>query len=215
MHQRLANQAMWDESTIIPWLQNWPVDPSVAAAPTLSANGMLPAMPDKLSFAVFTFDFRGHGESAPSLTAATEQAGSLYPFLLDAKAAYQIIHQMPGVDPNRIIGIGTSIGADAVVDACAEDCMGAFSISPGNWLGVDYGQTVSNLLAQGKIIRCMYATNDGPSPATCWSVAPGETYQIFSYLGIKHGMTFFVPRKMEPDFGRNILEFLQAALHKK
>lgn len=217
MHQRLANQAMWDESTVIPWLQNWPVDSATAATPTLSANGMLPLMPQNMSFAVFTFDFRGHGESMPLLGAqpSDEQNIPLSLFLLDAKAAYQTVGQMPGADPSRMIGIGASIGADAVVDACAIGCIGAFSVSPGSWLGVDYAQAVGNLLAQGKIVRCMYSTDDGPSPATCWSVAPGKTYQIFAYKGVKHGMTFFVPRKMQSDFGQNILEFLEETLQEK
>jgi hypothetical protein len=57
----------------------------------------------------------------------------------------------------------------------------------------------------------MYAVSDGDAPKTCWSIAPSDLYKIFSYTGIKHGMTFFVPRKMERDFGQNLLEFLQVA----
>jgi hypothetical protein len=57
----------------------------------------------------------------------------------------------------------------------------------------------------------MYAVDDYPAPQTCWSLAPSDLYKIFAYPGIKHGLTFFVPRKMEPGFGTNLLEFLQAA----
>ena len=171
-------------------------------------------MPKDLSFAVLTFDFRGHGESLPNLLLADiSQHAPL--FLMDARAAYAFAQTLPGVDPNRVIGIGASIGADAVVDACGESCSGAFSVSPGNWLNVDYGQTAQALIAQGKPVRCMYAINDTPAPQTCWSLAPNELYKIFTYPGIKHGMTFFIPRKMEAGFGANLLEFLQAASSNK
>jgi hypothetical protein len=190
-------------------MQNWgALDPSGQAY--TYAGGRLPQMPKDLSFAVFTFDFRGHGESLPPLDSPD---GSQYSaeFLLDAKAAYAAARTMPGADPARIIGIGASIGADAVVDACDDICAGAFSVSPGNWLNVDFREAAQALLGRNRPVRCMYAVNDAPSPQTCWSIQPSGLYKIFAYPGIKHGMTFFVPRKMEPGFGTNLLEFLQAA----
>ena len=209
MHEYRNSQAGWQESAIIPWMQNWgALDPSGRAY--VYAGGRLPQIPVDLSFAVFTFDFRGHGESLPLLESDDV---SLYAdeFLMDAKAAYAIARTMPGVDPNHVIGIGTSIGADAVVDACGEFCSGAFSVSPGNWLNVDYRQAAQTMLAEGKPVHCMYALNDYPAPQTCWSIAPNDLYRIHVYLGSKHGMTFFVPRKMEAGFGSNLLEFLKAA----
>lgn len=208
MHEYRNSQAGWQESTIIPWMQNWEALDTSGKTHTY-AGGRLPKMPDHLSFAVFTFDFRGHGESQPLLEVAAEQPTA--EFLMDAKAAYAFARNLPGVDPERVIGIGASIGGDAVVDACGEGCSGAFSVSPGNWLGVDYGQAVQSMLAEGKPVRCMYAYNDWPAPQTCWSIQPNELYKIHIASGIKHGMTFFVPRKMEPGFGFNLLEFLQAA----
>ncbi|PKN92829.1 MAG: hypothetical protein CVU44_12420 [Chloroflexi bacterium HGW-Chloroflexi-6] len=202
MHQNEGNQSLWwaENSGFIPWLQNW--QPQNGEQPTPSANGALPLLNPTLTFNVLTFDFRGHGESGG------ERPQDSNIFLIDARAAYQAARSLPGVDANRIAGIGTSIGADAVINACDETCRGAFAISPGSWLGVDYTQSAQKLIEKGKPVRCMYAVNDGPSPATCWSIAPGEQYQIFAYAGVKHGMTFFVPRKMEADFGKNIIEFL-------
>lgn len=208
MHEYGNSQAAWKESAIIPWMQNWGAqDPT--GQEYVYAGGRLPQMPKDLSFAVLTFDFRGHGESLPNLLMADLKQNAAL-FLMDARAAYAFAATLPGVDPNRVIGIGASIGADAVVDACAS-CAGAFSVSPGNWLGMDYGQAVQSILARGRPVRCMYAVNDGDAPKTCWSIAPGDLYLIFAYPGIKHGMTFFVPRKMEAGFGQNLLEFLQAA----
>ena len=209
MHEFGNRQSTWSESAIIPWMQNWgALHPS--DQPYVYAGGRLPQLPKELSFAVLTFDFRGHGESLPNLLMADLSQYAPY-FLMDARAAYAFAQTLPGVDPNHVIGIGASIGADAVVDACGEICSGAFSVSPGNWLTVDYGAAAQSILARGRPVRCMYAYNDGPTPQTCWSLTPSDLYKIFSYSGIKHGMTFFVPRKMEAGFGDNLLEFLQTA----
>ncbi len=212
MHQFESNQAAWQESPIIKWLQNWPV-PFSAGSPTPSANGLLPGVLPDLSFAIFTFDFRGHGESLPNDIIQDGHKAHADEFLLDASAAYQTARQMPGVDPETVIGLGASIGADAVVDACGDGCVGAFSISPGSWLGVDYAQAVRKLTETDKPVRCMYAVNDPPSPGTCLSITPGKNYKIFAYPGKKHGMTFVIlPRKMESDFGVNLLDFLNEAI---
>jgi len=212
MHQFQSDQATWQKSPIVAWLQNWPVPPG-QGSPTQSADGLLPIMPVELSFAIFTFDFRGHGESLPADLGSDGYRKHANEFLMDAKAAYQTARQMPGVDPNRVIGIGASIGADAVVDVCEAGCVGAFSISPGSFLKVEYGPVVRVLIAEGKPVRCMYAVNDLPSPETCQSIPEGENYKIFAYSGAKHGMAFVVlPRNMEADFGENLLSFLEEAI---
>lgn len=170
-------------------------------------------MPADLSFAVFTFDFRGHGESLPDDIVQDGFREHTEGLLMDARAAYHTARQMPGVDPTKIIGLGVSIGADAVVDTCDEGCVGAFSISPGSWLNVNYKQAVQRLIATDKPVRCMYSVNDPPSPGSCLSVNPGDNYKIFAYPGNKHGMTFVIlPRKMEVDFGANLLDFLVDAI---
>lgn len=204
MHQNQADQTLWnaEDSGFIAWLQNFPAEGGLA---TPSARGMLPTLPADLTYNVFTFDFRGHGESGGN------PAQDFAEFILDARAAYQFVATLPSINSQKILGLGASIGADAVVDGCGLLCAGAFSISPGSYLGQDYGATITALTQAGKQIRCMYANNDGPSPATCWSIAPSNLYQIFSYPGNKHGMTFIVPRKMEADFGQNVYDWIRKA----
>lgn len=203
MHQTHGDQTMWwaEGNAIIPWLQNWPREDGTY--PTYGEK--LPRLPKEASFNVFTFDFRGHGISGGSKPSNPAE------YLKDARAAYRFAAGLPLVDGGRVVGIGASIGADAVVDACADNCRGAFAISPGSWLKMDYTFQVKTLINQGKHVRCIYSSNDTPSPETCWSVEPGPQYQIFSYTGLKHGMTFFVPRKMPDDFGKNIADFLFAS----
>jgi pimeloyl-ACP methyl ester carboxylesterase len=208
MHQRYGTQRMWfdEKSSLVQWLQNWPT--ADGAEPTPSSQGMLPVLIPELGYNVFTVDFRGHGESAGSLPADPQT------YLIDARAAYKAARSLPGVHPRQVLGFGTSIGADAVVDACENLCAGAFSISPGSWLNVDYAQAARQMLDAGKPIRCMYAINDHPSPATCESVPRSHLYQVFAYAGSKHGMTFLVPRKMEMDFGPNLINFILQATEK-
>jgi pimeloyl-ACP methyl ester carboxylesterase len=96
------------------------------------------------SIAVFVFDFRGYGES---------EAGSLGPDLVkDARAALKTAAGFQGVDKTRIAALGASIGADGAADGCllynqemGGGCVGAFSFSPGNYLGMQYATVVTDL----------------------------------------------------------------------
>jgi dienelactone hydrolase len=59
---------------------------------------------------------------------------------LDAKAATDAASQLEGVDSHQVVAIGASIGADGAADSCflhntqATTCVGALSLSPGNYL---------------------------------------------------------------------------------
>ncbi len=208
MHQFGANQSMWQQSNLVPWIQNAPTKGGEEATP--SAQGMLPSMPGNLHFNVLTFDFRGHGESPGERPAyITDEVKNQY--ILDAKAAYTLARTLPYADPDRIIGFGTSIGADAALDTCRGGCVGVFSISPGSYLGVDWFGAATQLSAQGKHIRCMYAQNDGEAAQTCSEVALTKYYRILPYPGAKHGLDFLAPHRMEPGWGNYLLEFLLLA----
>lgn len=212
MHQFGSNQAQaWPQSDLIPWLRNYPVKGENPPEPTLSATGKLPLLPPELHFNVLTFDFRGHGESPGQvISSITTEAQRGY--LLDAKAAYARAALLPNADPNRIIGIGASIGADAVVDACGSGCIGAFAISPGSFLGLDWYENAYRVMNAGKPVRCMYSINDTPSARACSSLAPNAFYIRLAVEGKKHGQDFLEPRKMEAGFGKTLLEFLLTAI---
>jgi pimeloyl-ACP methyl ester carboxylesterase len=153
-------------------------------------------------YAVFAFDFRGHGESGGS----ADRAG----YLMDARAALDRFRTLPGVDPNWIIAIGASIGADAAVDACGEGCVGAVSLSPGAFLGIPYPDAVAAV--GNKPVLCVAAQGDGPSPGACregQAAAQGD-YQLQIYQGSAHAMQMFDITEEEPALVDLIFQWLDA-----
>ena len=159
-------------------------------------------MPDNISFGVFIFDFRDYGES--------DAANSGLPagWVLDAKAAYETAGNLPGVDPGMVVGIGASIGSDAVVDACDAGCLGALSISPGSYLKINYLEAVTKLTQNGKKAWCLAAQDDQESAPMCESVR-GIADQTIIYPSGGHGMMLFNPtHNLTPPIGEVILDFL-------
>ena len=137
------------------------------------------------------------GESGGSFN----QAGGL----LDAQAAYEKAKMLEGIDPTRMAGVGSSIGADGVVDGCAEGCLGALSLSPGSYLTVPYTDAVKTLDDAGKPVNCVASEGDTTSANTCKEAA-GENYQSFVYPGNEHGDEYY--QNPPEGFGQMIFDWL-------
>ncbi len=191
MHQFGSNRSTWERARLAAWLQN----------PAVAFDELWPQMPTGLSFAVFTFDFRGHGESGGN--AQGERAD----YLMDARAALATVKELPGVGPQRIALIGASIGADAAVDVCLPECLGALSLSPGDYLAVSYAQAVEQIGMEGRPAWCLAAEDDPYSANTCNS-ASGESYRSIVYPRGGHGETL-LRTGMDPDIGQVFKEFLE------
>ncbi|MFQ5617080.1 MAG: alpha/beta hydrolase [Anaerolineales bacterium] len=221
MHQFSSDQTSWVDLAL--WLQN-------RTDSTTFTGGIL-AMPalqyewfpiaEDLSCGVLTFDFRGHGKSE---SAPTTDEG----LLMDARAAVAFARTLEGIDPNRVITMGASIGADGAVDACVsldgstvaaaqedQGCIGAMSFSPGNYLGVNYTGAANALLKapHDAVIYCLAAENDGGSPAACNSVS-GDDYKPVIYPGNDHGMALIQPGR-DPAVGQLVLDFLLESMRLK
>ncbi|MCP4142597.1 MAG: hypothetical protein GY755_20350 [Chloroflexi bacterium] len=198
MHWAGGDQTDWRKNGMIDWLQNRGESGGTQSLSQQSA--IYPPMPEGLSFALFTFDFRGFGESSGNF--GREEG------LLDAKAAYEIAKTLDGIDPTRMAGMGSSIGADGVVDGCADGCLGALSFSPGNYLTIPYTDAVKVLDDAGKPVTCIASEGDGESAPTC-EAASGENYKSVIYAGKAHGDQFF---QNPPDgFGQVIFDWLTLA----
>lgn len=169
-----------------------------------------PLIPPEVSFGVLIFNFGGRGSSQ----AGPGGDGLFY----DALAAMVKASTLQDINPNKISAVGASIGSDASVNSCqafnaSEEykgtCQGAFSLSPGNYLNRDYGESV-NLLRQEippKTVFCLAAESDGNSLNTC-QTAEGDHFEVTRYEGSAHGMNLVAPN-YDPNPLMRLLEFLQ------
>ena len=195
MHWAGGDQNDWINNGMVDWLQNRGTQHGTNAPSRHSI--IYPPMPEGVSFAVFTFDFRGFGESSEHF----DQSGGL----LDAKAGYSIAKTLEGVDSTRMAGMGSSIGADGVVDGCTDGCLGALSFSPGSYLTVPYLDAVKALDDAKKPITCIASEEDAHSLDTCVS-SYGENYQRIIYAGSAHGDRLF--QNPPAGFGEMLLDWL-------
>jgi len=94
------------------------------------------------------------------------------------------------------------IGADGAPDGCVlynqeagSGCVGAFSLSPGNYLGMDFAAVVRDLASTP--VWCLAGELDSGSAPVC-DGASGERYRSVVYPGIDlHGMRLITP-DLEP-----------------
>ncbi len=209
MHWARGDAHDWD--AIAPWLQNRGLAPSPAeGAPPWLDSAWFPPMPEGRSYAVFTFTFRGCEGSC----AQFDPEG----WLLDAQAAMRTARALEGVDSERMVAVGASIGGDGAADGCllhndefAATCLGALSLSPGSYLGRAYAEVIQEHgeAAPMPLIRCAYADGDAPAARDC-RAAQGERYAAIEYAGDEHGMMLVQP-DADPPVLPLLLDFLEAS----
>ena len=214
-----------DWQVMAPWLQNR--DNDEPQQPVIGCDGResnflfgpwldsswFPTLTANASFNIVVFNFSGCGNST---------GGSRTDRLADTKAALIATSQLEGVDPFQISTIGASIGADGAVDGCYQfnqsvdeglaqgRCMGAFSLSPGDYLTMNYSEPVQYLNNQEPPITvvCLAAKNDGSSPAACREFEPNEEYEIYLFSGSSHGIQLLDPAQSpnDPPLDLNAME---------
>lgn len=163
----------------------------------------LPGRP--ASYNVLTFNFRGYPPSG-----GNRDHGQMYQ---DALAAVAFAKTLDGVDPDRVLTVGASIGSDGAVDGCAGGaCLAAISLSPGSYIGVPYTQAVIDV-GEATPVLCVAAQGDGPSPSTCVDAqdAVPDRVETRIYEGSAHGMAMF-GSEGESDLLTRILDFLDEAV---
>lgn len=193
LHMFGGSHKDWETTGLVQWLLNQSIENP--------HPDFYPPLPRELSFAVFAIDLRGQGES--------EGLGFFPKFLLDATAAYEQAAKLTGVDSKRIAGIGASVGADAVVDACTT-CRGALSLSPGNFIDAvshPYRDEVARLDAKNIIVWCLAGQKDQAAVDACKS-AQGKHYRSFIYEGNHHGTEMISVNNPPADAGQAIHDWL-------
>ncbi|MFZ6030592.1 MAG: alpha/beta hydrolase [Chloroflexota bacterium] len=203
MHWAGGDQTDWLYVGMVAWLQNRGVE--VPIPPTtkyFDTPYLFQPLPENLSFGVFTFDFRGYGESGP-------HTGKQSELILDAQAAYETATKLEGANATLVAGIGASIGADAAAEGCNEACIAALSLGPGNWLELSYAEAVTAMDALEKPAWCV-ATEDAPTDLETCNSAAGALYQIVSYPTGGHAMRLFrAEAALDPVIEVQILDFLR------
>ena len=207
MHWAGGDQRDWFE--IAYWLQNRGLGGNKSNPqnrPWLDSS-WFPPLPEGKSFAVFTFTFRNCVGGC--------QVFEPDKWLLDARAAILKASQLEGVDPRRIVSVGASIGADGAPDSCywlniqsPNSCLGALSLSPGNYLTVHYPDAVKYLGDEQppKLAWCLFSTQDPVSTSAC-NAANGTNYQKYEYKEDLHGMLLIQPGYKPPAL-QLLLDFL-------
>jgi len=159
---------------------------------------------------VFTLTFRGCQDGC-----STYSPGE---WLLDVEAAMLTITKLQGVDKERIITVGTSIGADGALYGCTwmnqvgiGACNGSFSISPASLLTLPYDELASYLVGLDPPIpvQCLYGLRDDASVETCADL-PGVAAVDYGYIE-NHGFELIQPDQT-PDPLVLLNDFINSAL---
>ncbi len=205
MHWAGGDQTDWLQVGMVAWLQNRGAGiPAASGTKAFDTPYPFTPLPGDLSLGVFTFDFRGYGESCGERQWAEHVS--------DARAAYRTAAGLEGVDPEKVAGIGASIGSDAVVDGC-EICDGSLSLSPGSFLSVPYPQAVQALDGAGIPVWCVAAQDDPSAAAQTCNSAGGDHYRKQVYSSGGHAMELFRASKdLQPRIDEVLLDFLTEAL---
>lgn len=221
MHWAVGDMTDW--RAIAPWLQNR-LDEAYRAGglaklaqidgPWLDPS-WFPAILPEASFGVLVFDYNGFGQSASSSNSDA--------WLQDSLAAVLFASTLEGADPNMIMAVGGSIGADGAVDGCylfnelvtageaQGECIGALSLSPGNTLTRDftYTEALTALSEAEHLVFCLAAEGDPFSAETCLD-AQSDFSTAFIYRGDAHGMMLVDPtmQPSQPAVDANALDLL-------
>jgi len=214
MHWVNYDETDWDAIAV--WLQNRGM-PSRTTEPNFpwQDGSWFPATPKDFSIGVFTFSFRDC-EAPLGCRSMQPQA-----WLLDAQAAMQTAAGLEGVDPANVISAGASIGADGAIDGCVwlneqvpNSCQGAFSLSPGSYLGMDYSETVFRMQQPAVGLEALptWCLADEAEIGICNAAAkPNFTaYEMLEFPGAGHGMMILSP-EVEPSGMQALLDFIEAA----
>ncbi len=208
MHWYPGDQEEWTEIAF--WLQNRGLTGDQNGVPWKDPS-WFPSLDADTSYNILTFTFR----NCEGRCNAPEPDG----WLLDARASLEYARSLEGVDPDQVIVIGVSIGADGAIDSCAaaletdpNACLGALSLSPGNYLGPSYPDMVAALGANDppRPAWCLFDKNDADSKV-CPQASGDNYYQESWSDGNLHGFHLLTPN-LAPIPITRILEFLDVIL---
>jgi dienelactone hydrolase len=206
-----GNQTEWEE--VAYWLQDRGLlVRTLNSRETWKSSNWYPEITLDRPVGVFTFNFRTCEEEGGCQSYLPAE------WLLDAQAALEMASKLEGVDPDNILAVGASNGADGAVDSCAwlnstdlGVCRGAFALSPASSMTIDFRSAAQSLLGQDPpaLVYCLYGLQDDASQETCGDYAEIVTID-YGYVD-DHGLELIlVDRRPDP---LNVLQdFINEAL---
>ena len=214
-HSEMGDASEWH--AMAPWLQNRGLRnqfPLTSHIPLVD-GGWYADMPAAPTYNVFIASVRGcspHPDGCPNWTPDL--------WLEDAQAALTTAAALPTVDPDRIVTLGAGMGADAAADTCAwwntdhpGACDGTFTVNPGSYLGITYGEDVAELGAMEPTVP-VWCVALSPTMLGLCQGADETDNSAYTTVGIKDtgsGKEVFTPLAI-PDPMQTIIDFLAATV---
>ncbi len=171
-----------------------------------------PAVPEGRSYAVLTFSLHGCQPWKAGCKGFDSQG-----WYQDVQAVMDFTADLPGIDPDRIVLIGASIGADGAADGCAwlnrqrpGACKGALSLSPGSYLTVLYPDVVKEL-SQSQPPVPAWCLADEKEIGMCRAAGEYPSYKTVEIPQGQHGTLLLRPG-LAPLPMQLILDFLAETL---
>lgn len=209
MHWARGDQEDWSKVAV--WLQKrTEVDLTPDYNRSWRSADWYPENNRNSSIGVFTFNFRDcEGECQSYLPGD---------WLLDARSAMIAVSRLTGVDKERILTAGASIGADGAIDGCAwlnqkalGMCLGSYVLSPGSFLTEPFDEAAQVLIENipPRPVYCLYDLRDDSAVETCADLL--DITKIDYGYNNSHGMELLKPFQ-DPDPLTLLLKFVDEAL---
>ncbi len=207
-HWARGDQQDW--RVIASWIQDRQLSVEADPARPWLDPSWFPERSPQPSLGVFTFSFRECQEGCAAWLTVD--------WLKDVQAAMEAVTRVHGVDPQVILTMGASIGADGAVNGCEwinntdlGRCRGALALSPASYLTVPFEETALALLQDNPRVNlvCAFARRDDAVWETC-SALPESTQVDYGYVD-DHGMEIFQPQR-DPNILRVLDQFIQDSL---
>ena len=164
-------------------------------------NEIAPLLPGELSYGAFAITTRGCEGGCPE---TWDRLG----WSRDYSAALDAAKGLPCAGQSPLVTIGSSIGADGAIYACAkeENCVGALAFSANGYLDIPYADEVASMVEQGKHVWSVSAQGDSGA-ARLDRPEWGNYYREVVLPGEGHGNQLFSPS------AQVIRDFIECAAH--
>lgn len=207
-HWARGDQAEW--RAVAAWIQNRGLEVEVDPSRMWLHPQWFPERTAEQPVGVFTFTFRECQGGCRAWLSSE--------WLLDVRAAMNTAAGLHGVDPQQILTVGASIGADGAVDGCAwlnanqaGQCRGAFAMSPASYLTVPFSEAAASLLEADPPlpVYCAFSRRDDGAWETCSDVEQARLidYQYADFHGLE-----MIQLEREPHILTVLDEFIEASL---